>query len=170
MAKNLSSFPHSFTLMKTHRILLVALCILAIVTACKKTTEEPAATRTAVLTAKAWKLASPGVWLSGNPVDDATVKTYLGNAGSLAQFATSDILFKSDGTYTATNKTTGATTSGEWAFKDNDTKIQLKSGVQSFDLTIDELTADSFKMSIGLKTLVPASFFDAPVQFRLIPA
>ena len=78
--------------MKTFRPFLITLLLLALVVACKKKESAQEPDRTALLTAKPWKIDK--VLVNGSPVTPATIQSVLGSAALLSQLPASNILFK----------------------------------------------------------------------------
>lgn len=100
--------------------LVASLVIGLLMVACKKKDSPTTPNRTDLLTTKAWKISQ--VKLSnGLPVTEALIGQVLGQGSFYSQFINSDVLFKKDNTYTATNRTNQQTINGEWHFNADST-------------------------------------------------
>ncbi len=117
----------------THSRSLLPILALAIVSisACEDTPTNPGDNRS-LLTARPWKTTS-------YTVDGADLT-------SLAQVRT---VFKTDGTYTATNPD-GSTESGTWAFNVDETSIAMTEGATTTDWSIMTLTSTSMRLRAAL--------------------
>jgi hypothetical protein len=149
--------------MKSIQLLFVLILTLALVTSCKKDDEpEAAPTKTQLLTAKAWKLDK--ITASGFDV------TSLLGAEVLGELGNSNIQFKTDGTYTSTNRTTNASTNGKWEFNTDQTQIILDKGsVGEMTLDVTQLTDKNLDLQEKInKNDVDMS--QIPAEYQLIIA
>lgn len=154
--------------MRTYRTLKITLFLLAAVVACKE--KEPATEpdRTTLLTAKPWKIDR--ILVNGSPVTPAAIENLLGSAALLSQLPASDILFKADGTFTATNRTTAQKTEGTWSFKENNTKLRLDAAGQGYDFTIKTLSASNLDLSTPFTSIVGGFPVTVAADLALVPA
>jgi hypothetical protein len=163
--------------MKKHLAFLIlsCVCILAF-SGCKKDDEKPI-TKTDILSAKAWKFQDLSAF--GQNV------TALGVAGYLGGIANSDFKFNKDGTYTATNRTSSASTQGKWEFGNNETQLILDKGTANetpYDIitlsntnldlrvSIAKNTIDASQLPSDLRNLLIFAPANIPVDIKLIPA
>ncbi len=154
--------------MKTFRPFLITLLLLALVTACKKKESAPEPDRTALLTAKPWKIDK--VLVNGSPVTPATIQSVLGSTALLGQLTTSDVVFKTDGTFTATNRTSAQKTEGTWSFKENSTKLRLDAAAQGYDFTVKSLSDKNLNISTPYTYSVGGFPVTITADFELVPA
>jgi hypothetical protein len=148
--------------MKSIHSIVVLLFILIFAAGCKKDDDkEKELTKTAILTAKPWKLDK--FLIFGQPVTDPEI---LEAVGSLAN---SDVQFKADGTYTATNRSTGAKTNGNWEFNADQTKLTIKGGATSEDITFNIVTLTDKNLDLSTQQTVDGFPFPVTVDIKLIP-
>lgn len=112
--------------------------------ACKKNDSKPAPTKTELLTQRAWKITQ--VKANNTPLTDDLVTQVAGQAGLLGELYASDVLFKADGTFTATNRTTQNTFSGTWTFNADQTQLTITTSTQTIAFKITKLTSDILTM------------------------
>ena len=154
--------------MKTFRYFLITLFLLALVAACKKKESTPEPDRTALLTAKPWKIER--ILVNGSPVTPATIQSVLGSSALLGQLTTSDIIFRTDGTFTATNRTNAQKTEGTWSFKENNTKLRLDAAAQGYDFTIALISGKNLNISTPYTYSVGGFPITVTADFELVPA
>jgi hypothetical protein len=149
--------------MKSIQLLFVLVFTLAIMSGCKKDDEPAAApTKTQLLTAKAWKLDK--IMALGFDV------TSLLGAEVLGELGNSNIQFKTDGTYTSTNRTTNASSSGKWEFNTDETQLILDKG------SVNELSLDLIQLSdknLDLQEKINKSDINTsqlPAQYQILLA
>ncbi len=150
-----------------YSLLLVTVTLFVAFTACKQKEAEPAPTRTELLTARTWKIQQ--VKANNNPISEQDIKNLLGVDNAISQLTSSTILFKSDGTYTATNKTTQAATDDTWTFLESDTKLQIKIGTDTFTFSVDTLTNDKLTISTPYTYTFNGLSTTVTVTLELIP-
>jgi len=155
-------------LMKTNRLIFTAVFLMLATTACKK--KEPAAEpdRTALLTAKPWKINK--ILANDSPIAGTALQSILGANALLSQLASSDILFKSDGKFTATDRATGQKTEGTWTFKDSNTKLRLDAAAQGFDFTVALLSDKNLTLNTPYTYSAGGFPITIKATFELIPA
>lgn len=148
--------------MKSIQLLFVLLLTLALVAGCKKDDKEAEPTKTAIVTAKAWKLDK--IFALNQDITSFVGEDLLGELGN------SDVKFNVDGTYTSTNRSTNATANGNWEFSADETKMILNKG------TTRELTLDVIQLSnsnLDLRQNIDKESIDAsqlPIQYQLLLA
>lgn len=157
--------------MKNQPILFFVLCLMVCIVACKPKSDEPAAPdRTELLTAKAWKLGR--ATFNGTEVNADFIKQFAGqsNLALVSLLYDSNILFKNDGTFTALNRSTSATTNGTWQFNADKTVVTMTYEGQTLDFTVNELTENSVK--VNTRITVPVSGFpvSGTAALDLVPA
>lgn len=147
--------------MKSYQFLFALVITLSLLAGCKKDDDKEAEpTKTALLTAKPWKL--------DKIIAFSQDVTNLLGAEVLGELGNSNVQFKSDGTYESTNRTTNAKTSGKWEFNTEQTKVILNKG------TARELTLDVIQLSannLDLQQKISKSTIDVsllPAQYQLL--
>jgi|GEM_PF-6454203 len=156
--------------MKYYGYFLWLCCALLFVTACKK--NDPAPDRTALLTAKEWKVNQ--VKLNNNALDQTTIQQILGQGGLdvLDLLYNSNILFKTNGTYTATDRNTGAISDGTWEWNSvsNRTYLNITAQAQIYDFELLTLTESILSVSRPFTYNFLGTPVSGTVQLNLIPA
>ena len=148
--------------------LLMGLVLL--LAACKKE-ESTAPTKTELLTKHSWKVSK--VKANNTELTDDLVAQVAGQAGLLGELYASDVLFKTDGSFTATNRTTKSSFSGTWSFNSDASQISITSDGQTIDFKITKLTSDEFSMNSVNSykvTVQPFGELSAIVTLDLVPA
>lgn len=143
--------------------LIIVLLTTAFLISCKKEKEEEPLSRKQILTAHAWKLGK--VLFNGLEITDPTALAAIG------AFSNNSFLFKSDGTYTATDNTTGAVTTGTWELQENDSKLLIKSSSESYTFTVANLTQDILSLTTPFTAgppLIPLQI-SGTAEIQLIP-
>ena len=154
--------------MKTFRPFLITLLLLALVAACKKKESAPEPDRTALLTAKPWKIDR--ILSNGSPVTGVVLQELLGSNALFSQLAASNILFKADGTFAATNRGSGQNVEGTWSFKENGTKLRLDAAAQGYDFTVKLLSASNLNLTTPYTFSVGGFPVTVTADFELVPA
>jgi hypothetical protein len=154
--------------MQTCRLFLTALFMIVAVAACKKKESAAEPNRTALLTTKSWKINR--ITVNNSAVDESAVQSLLGTNALLGQLTASDILFKSDGTFTATNRTSGQKIEGTWSFKENETKLRLDAAGQGYDFTVVLLSDKNLNLTTPYTYNVGAVPITVAAGFELIPS
>jgi Lipocalin-like domain len=136
------------------RLLLIPLLFLA-TTACRDDDDGPQPeNRHEILTAYPWKIKR----VLGNGIN-------ITNFPEVSQFHNAQIKFNDDGTYTMTNDT--ETTTGTWAFAEDETKIILNAGTpEELVLDIVSLREDAGKFRTN-RELAP--FGTVELTLEVIP-
>lgn len=155
--------------MKPLYSIVFLLFVLTFLAGCKKDDDkEKELTKTAMLTAKPWKIqnisTNPAV-PAGLPVDiNAIIREALGDLSN------SDIKFDANGTYVSTDRTTGATSSDKWSFGSNETQLIINSDGETYTFKIEQLTTSNLNLSLPY----PVNFGGLPINLtvlvNLIPA
>ena len=114
--------------------------LILLVAACKKE-ETTAPTKTELLTKHSWKVSQ--VKANNIPLTDELVTQIAGQAGLLGSLYASDIQFKTDGTFTATNRTTNGSISGTWSLDSSQNQVAIVADGQTINFKITKLTDDN---------------------------
>jgi hypothetical protein len=164
---------------KQPAFLILLLAFLITFSACKKDDEPKQSAKMLALTAKSWRLQNAMVL--GQDVVALGLGQYLGG------FNNAEFKFNTDGTYTAKNRATNASTQGKWEFGSNETRLIADKGTPeertyeiivltntNLDLkwSLDKSTIDASQLpsDIRLLLLSPLTPASIPVDIKLIPA
>ncbi len=144
--------------------LIMLLLLAAFVFSCKKDEEEKLNPKQ-MLTAQVWKLDKV-LALGSDVTSDPRV------AGYVKSFNNSTLQFKPDGTFTTTDNSSGATTTGTWELQENDTKLAINTGSESYNFTIKELTQNTLFLKTTFTVGPPLVPLELPieVELQLVPA
>jgi hypothetical protein len=109
---------------------------------------------------------------NNNPVSDDLLAQVAGQAGLLGELYASDVLFKTDGTFTATNRTTQNSFTGTWAFNIDQSQITIRANTQTISFKLITLTSDNLTMDSVNAYAVTISGFNVQVivNLELVPA
>lgn len=143
------------TIQSSKMLLLLALSLTVVLSACKKDKEDDPKTKTDLLTASNWKMTASTVSPEMEVYDDEG--NIIGMSGD--EFAQMEPCFKDDLTRFNTNFTVtfdeGATkcddsdpqsVTGTWAFKSNETMLSVTEDGYTQDVSILELTSTTLKL------------------------
>jgi hypothetical protein len=91
----------------------------------------------------------------------------------VAAFSNSTILFKSDGTYTSTENSSGSISSGTWELQSGDTQLYINTGTDKYTFTIKELAANSLKLTTTVTVgppIIPTPIpIPVEVELQMVP-
>ncbi len=138
--------------MKKYLALLIFCFVsLILISSCKKDDEPKQPSKTDILTAKAWQFQDARAF-------DQSLTT-LGLTDALGGLTNSDFKFNADGTYVATNRSTGTASQGKWEFASNETVLLLDKGTaEETSLQITTLTDKNLDLKLSFdKNSVDAS-------------
>jgi hypothetical protein len=144
-----------------HSLFVCVIALTFIISSCKKD-KETVPSKTALLTAKAWKLDK--VLLFNTEVTDPNILATIGG------LANSEVKFNADGTYTATDRTTNTKTNGTWEFNSDQTKLTVKGSTTGSDVTFDIKTLTDKNMDLFTQQAITGYPISVPIDIKLIPA
>ncbi len=148
-------------------VMLMLALIFLTATSCKKKETEP--DFTSLLVAHSWKVDK--VLAYNNPVTDETIQLYSGQDGAqlLGVLYNSDIVFKNDGTYVATDRKSTQPTTGTWALtsKDQKTYLTINSDGVAYEFEVATLTTTKLSVTRNFDITKPLQT-SIPVQLDLV--
>ncbi|MCU0353352.1 MAG: hypothetical protein MUD08_06370 [Cytophagales bacterium] len=121
-------------------VAVLAVSLLAVGVSCKKK-EDTAPDRTALLTARTWRINQ--VLLSNTPLTDDLLRQIAGQAGLLGEIYSSNVIFNADGTFRSPSNTA---LTGSWSFNADQTELTITSGAQSVGFRVVALTATGLEL------------------------
>jgi hypothetical protein len=159
--------------------LILSFAFIITFSACKKDDEPKQSAKFLALTAKPWKLQNAMV------LEQDVVALGLGQY--LGGLSNAEFKFNTDGTYTATNRTTNSSAPGKWEFGSNETRLITDKGTAeertyevvtltntNLDLrwSINKSTIDTSQLPENIRLLLLSPFTPAniPVDLKLVPA